>query len=120
MTLLVHIVEEIESRGWHSCGRASQIRASHRKHIDGFHEAVRVVDVVDGNGAIILGRINKLPIHRGLATTEAVVLPHTGLTACRCANRTWAAPARAQRWRSGHCRSPISIGGEDTSFRHHT
>ena len=120
MTLLVHIVEEIESRGWHSCGRASQIRASHRKHVDGFHEAVRVVDVVDGNGAIVVGRINKLPIHRGLANSEDEVLLHIGLNAVRCANSNWVAPAGAQRWRSGDCRSPISIGGEENSFRQHT
>ena len=120
MTLLVHIVEEIESRGWHSCGRASQIRASHRKHVDGFHEAVRVVDVVDGNGAIVVGRINKLPIHRGLANSEEEVLLHIGLNAVRCANSNWVAPAGAQRWRSGDCRSPISIGREENSSRQHT
>src|SRR5438105_10499289 len=120
MTLLVHIVKEIKSRGGDSSGPASQIGASHRKHVDGFHEAVRVVDVVDGNGAIAVGPINKLPIHRGLANSQEKVLLHNGLNAVKCDNSNWVATAGTRCGRSDNSRSSITIVGERNSYRQHT
>ena len=120
MTLLVYIVEDIESRRWYSCGRASQIGASHRKNFDGFHEAMRVVDVVDGNGAVVVSRINKLPIHRGLANSQEKVLLRIGLNAVRCVNNNWIAHGGPQGGRSGESRSPITIVDEGNSCRQRT
>src|SRR2546430_1371699 len=72
------------------------------------------------NAALVAGRVNKLAIHRGLAHSKAEVLLRIGLNTVRCGNGNWVAPAGAQRWRSGDCRSPISVAGEENSSRQHT
>ena len=81
---------------------------------------MRVVDVVDGNSAVAVGGINKLPIHRGRANSEKKVLLRIGLNAVKCGNSKWIAAGEAQGGRSGESRSPITIVDEENSSRQRT